>query len=296
MIETLTKKKLKQYGFDRQAILHLTTLNDYECITVNNMGYFFASNKENKIYSGIEGKNKYFEKSKFPEYEGEPKEKFKTFEDFFRYAVNVGSIIITGNKNDFQYDYSIAESIHNFRFNDFLVSKGWEFANEKAYTENLTRENWVEYLTHCESENKKQKEKGEKTKISWKPKSFTPQQTETKTDKLKIELGKYGFFELSKVKQLSETNKQRLAELISTNALPYSIAMFEYLGFLKYLKAEHFTSDYKLFKAVANWFEVTERAVKGNIYVLNKFSKENRTRYTADQQKQTVQKNYEVLK
>jgi hypothetical protein len=126
--------------------------------------------------------------------------------------------------------------------------------------------------------------------------NLLPHQTETKTDKLKIELGKYGFFELSKVKQLSEPNKQRLTELISTNDLPYSIAMFEYLGFLKYLKAEHFKTDYKLFKAVASWFEVAERTVKGNIHVLNEFSKENRTRYTADQQKQTVQKNYEVLK
>jgi hypothetical protein len=123
-----------------------------------------------------------------------------------------------------------------------------------------------------------------------------PQQAETKTDKLKDELGKYGFFELPKVKQLSELNKQSLVELISTNDLPYSIAMVEYLGFIKHLKAEHFTTDYKLFKAVANWFEVDERAVKGNIYVLKEFSKENRTRYTAHQQKQTVQKNYEALK
>jgi len=127
-------------------------------------------------------------------------------------------------------------------------------------------------------------------------KVLQPQQAEMKTDKLKAELGKYGFFELSKVKQVSEPNKQSLVELISTNDLPYSIAMFEYLGFLKSLKAEHFTTDYKLFKAVAKWFDVDERAVKGNIYVLNEFSKENRTRYTADQQKQTVQKEYEKLK
>lgn len=127
-------------------------------------------------------------------------------------------------------------------------------------------------------------------------KALPPQQNETKTDKLKAELGKYGFFELSKVKQLSEPNKQSLIELISTNDLPYSIAMFEYLGFLKHLKAEHFTADYKLFKVVSKWFEVAERAVKGNIYVLNEHSKENRTRYTADQQKQTVQKDYEKIK
>jgi hypothetical protein len=127
-------------------------------------------------------------------------------------------------------------------------------------------------------------------------KALPPQQSETKTDKLKAELGKYGFFELTKVKQLSEPNKQSLIELISTNDLPYSIAMFEYLGFLKHLKTEHFTTDYKLFKAVANWFGIAERAVKGNIYVLNEHSKENRTRYTADQQKRTVQKDYEKLK
>lgn len=125
---------------------------------------------------------------------------------------------------------------------------------------------------------------------------ITPDKIETKTDKLKSELDKYGFFELSKVKQLSVPSKQSLIELISANGLPYSIAMFEYLVFLKHLKAEHFSTDYKLFKAVAKWLEVTERAVKGNIYVLNEHSKENRTRYTADQQKQTVQKDYEKLK
>ena len=119
---------------------------------------------------------------------------------------------------------------------------------------------------------------------------------ETKTDKLKTVLSEHGFFELTKVKQLSEQNKQSLVELISTNDLPYSIAMLDYLAFLKHLKAEHFKSDKKLFKAISEWFGTSERAVKGNIYVLNEISKENRTRYTADQQKQTVQKNYEALK
>jgi hypothetical protein len=126
--------------------------------------------------------------------------------------------------------------------------------------------------------------------------TLPPQQTETKSNKLKAELGKYGFFELKKVKQLSEPNKQNLVELINTEGLPYSIAMFEYLAFLKHLKAEHLTTDYKLFKAISEWFDVSERAVKGNIYVLNQFSEENRKRYTADQHKQIVQNDYEKLK
>jgi hypothetical protein len=123
-----------------------------------------------------------------------------------------------------------------------------------------------------------------------------PLQTETKTDKLKTVLGKYGFFELPIVKQLSEPNQQRLIELISTNDLPYSIAMLEYSGLLKHLKLEHFKTDNKLFIEVAKWFDVTDRAVKGNIYVLNPISKENRARYTAHLQKETAQKDYEGLK
>jgi hypothetical protein len=101
---------------------------------------------------------------------------------------------------------------------------------------------------------------------------------------------------LPKVKQLSEPNKQKLIELISTNNLPYSIAMFEYLGFLEHLRSKYLKIDTALFKVVSNWFDVTFRAVKGNIYVLNEFSKEDRRRYTADKQKQTVQKDYEKLK
>jgi hypothetical protein len=123
-----------------------------------------------------------------------------------------------------------------------------------------------------------------------------PQQTETKTDKLKFDLGNFGFFELPKVKQLSELNKQKLIEIISKNDIPYIIAMFEYLGFLKYLEAEHFSTKEKLFKGVAKWFGLNWRTIKGNINVLNDFSKESRERYTARLQKQTVQKNYEALK
>jgi hypothetical protein len=123
-----------------------------------------------------------------------------------------------------------------------------------------------------------------------------PQKAELKTDKLKAELGTYGFFELPKVKELSDPNKQSLIELISLNQMPYGIAMFEYLGFLKHLKAEHFTTNNKLFKAVADWFDIAERAVKGNIYVLNEHSKENRNRYTADKQKQKAENDYEKLK
>jgi hypothetical protein len=117
----------------------------------------------------------------------------------------------------------------------------------------------------------------------------------TKSEKIKSELHKYGFFELPNVKSLSEPNKHKLVLLISTNPLPYGIAMLQYLNFLKHLKTEHFATDEILFKEVAKWFGVTNRAVKGNFYVLNEHSNENRTRYTAHKQKEIVKNDYEKL-
>jgi hypothetical protein len=129
-------------------------------------------------------------------------------------------------------------------------------------------------------------------------KSLPPEQKETKTDKLKSELSKYGFFELPKVKALSEPKKQSLFELICNNHLPYNIAMFDYLEFLTYLKDEHFKTIEKLNKEVGKWFETDKngRAVKGNISVLNPVSKEDRTRYTAHIHKEKVKTDYQNLK
>jgi len=129
-------------------------------------------------------------------------------------------------------------------------------------------------------------------------KALPPQQTETKTDKLKAELGKCGFFELPKVKQLSEPSKQSLVELISKNGLPYSIAMFEYLDFLKHIENEHFKTKYKLNKEVAQWFNSDKegRAVKGNISSLSEYSKEDKSKYTAHTHKETVKTDYNKLK
>jgi len=99
---------------------------------------------------------------------------------------------------------------------------------------------------------------------------------------------------LPKLKALSEPNK--LIDLISNNDLPYNIAMIDFLGFIEHLKAKYFPTKDKLNKAVANLFDVTDRAVKGNINVLNPVSREDRSRYTADQQKKVVIKDYQTLK
>jgi|GEM_PF-3111299 len=130
------------------------------------------------------------------------------------------------------------------------------------------------------------------------PKHNILKEQETKTDKLKTELDNYGFFNLQMIMQLSEDNKQIIIELISTKGLPYSIAMFEYLGFLKHLEKNQFKSKYQLNKEVSKWFNSDKegRAVKGNISTLSEYSTENKTKYTAHLHKKTVQSDYQNLK
>lgn len=125
-----------------------------------------------------------------------------------------------------------------------------------------------------------------------------PQPLKTKADLLNEYLREYSFFELEKVKVLSERSQNTLIEKISENGLPYAIAMFDYLDFLDHLKNKYFKTNTKLHKEISNWLHGDEegRAVKGNINVLNEKSNENRARYTAHSHKENVKRDYESLK
>lgn len=128
--------------------------------------------------------------------------------------------------------------------------------------------------------------------------ALPPQQLKTKAEILKEQLSKYGFFELEKVKVLTEKSKFSLVENISENGLPYAIAMFDYLQFLQYLEKKHFDTKYKLNKQVSKWFNSDKegRGVKGNISSLLEYTTENKDRYTAYKHKENVIKDYELLK
>jgi len=167
-VEELTEEKLEQYGFDKEMIERLFTWEKYECQLMNNMGYFWASNIEKKIYSGIAGKEKHFSKSLFPRHHKVSKEKFETFDELFGYAVRVGSINIS--ERNYQFSYKTEEGLHNLGFNIWLQNyKGWEYGNEIAYKELLTRENWVAYLSHCQKEENENKQRAENLKLKWQP-------------------------------------------------------------------------------------------------------------------------------
>lgn len=125
-----------------------------------------------------------------------------------------------------------------------------------------------------------------------------PPQPKTKADILKEKLSQYGFFELEKVKTLSEQSRVSIIEKIAESGLPYAIAMFDYLQFIPYLEKKHFDSKYKLNREVSKWFDSDKegRAVKGNISSLLKNTTENKDRYTAYKHKENVIKDYELLK
>lgn len=129
-------------------------------------------------------------------------------------------------------------------------------------------------------------------------KELPPQPIKTKADILKEQLSQYGFFELEKVKTLSEQSKVSIIEKIAESGLPYAIAMFDYLQFIPYLEKKHFDSKYKLNREVSKWFDSDKdgRAVKGNISSLLKNTTENKGRYTAYKHKENVIKDYELLK
>lgn len=128
--------------------------------------------------------------------------------------------------------------------------------------------------------------------------ALPPQPIKTKANILKEQLSQYGFFELEKVKTLSEQSKVSIIEKIAESGLPYAIAMFDYLQFIPYLEKKHFDSKYKLNRAVSKWFDSDKegRAVKGNISSLLKNTTENKDRYTAYKHKENVIKDYELLK
>lgn len=129
-------------------------------------------------------------------------------------------------------------------------------------------------------------------------KALPPQPIKTKADILKEQLSQYGFFELEKVKTLSEQSKVSIIEKIAESGLPYAIAMFDYLQFIPYLEKKHFDRKYKLNREVSKWFDSDNegRAVKGNISSLLKNTTENKDRYTAYKHKENVIKDYELLK
>ena len=106
------------------------------------------------------------------------------------------------------------------------------------------------------------------------------------------EVQPYQFAELPKYKCLSAKNQMRLVRLIVGKGTPYAIAMLHFLEYPQRLNAAYSLSKEKQYKHIAKCLAAVERSVKGNLLVLNPNSNEDRLKYTAAENEQTVKDNY----
>ena len=132
--------------------------------------------------------------------------------------------------------------------------------------------------------------------LSCSPKESEEQTNQSNSARIKKELLNFGFLKLTMTKDLSAIAVEKLIGFICQNQVPYQIAMFDHLGFIKHIEKEYGTSKKDLYNNLADILICTTRSIKANINVLLPYSKENRKRYTAYLYKDIVRKDYQKIK
>jgi hypothetical protein len=221
-------------------------------------------------------------------------EAYQKGEHFFETEFKVSPSTLYG-ENAEQYVRDI--HINFFHIQHAGTNEGWGYV-KKQYPFILTHKAVKDYGYYSGIVNKVEEQ------VKKHPRLFTtfdkcehdlpPQPTETKTDRLKAELGKHGFFNLPKVSVLSEQNKQQLVELISKNKMPYGIAMFDFLGFIDHLDRENGTA-YKANFILSRLFKPEAKDDTSAKHLRRSLVKPLQ-RYKAILHKETVQTDYEKLK
>ena len=117
---------------------------------------------------------------------------------------------------------------------------------------------------------------------------------ESESDKLKDELHEHGFFNLTRVKVLSEQGKKDLVELIRTNNMAYGISMFEYLGFCRHIDDEQGTKK-KADLILSKLFNANAKGGTQSRHYRSSLIKHN-TKYTSYLHEERVKTDYKKLK
>jgi hypothetical protein len=176
MIEKLTELKMVEYDFDKEQIEKLLNWDNYEINIQNSKGFFFASNIENKIYSGIDAARKVYFKDT---YIGFPITHTELIIEYYKLSLNnflkaqkqlLGSIYKEQNEkqnfkfieierveNCIQYKTPLAERFNGGHLNHLNIYKGylsWLInLNEDVLTGEIKPKNEVEkFLTEYKSE------------------------------------------------------------------------------------------------------------------------------------------------
>jgi hypothetical protein len=172
-------------------------------------------------------------------------------------------------------------------FIDF-IEKDKRFSIADFYTQVLKRQ--VPHNTHI-----KELETAEQHEIEITPITGNNIATLTVQDnytRFMQEVQPYQFAELPKYKCLSAENQMRLAHLIVSRGTPYAVAMLHFLEYPERLKTVYSMNKEKQYKHIAKCLDAVERSVKGNFLVLNPQSDEDRLKYTAAENEQSVKEDY----
>lgn len=127
----------------------------------------------------------------------------------------------------------------------------------------------------------------------------TDKQIDPKSIQLKLELKKYGFFNLGLIKKLTPDQQDVLFMKINSETIAYKIAMLEFLGFIKHLDSQIFNTRSKLYIEVGKWFYCSERTIKGHLLAFNPRSNERnstKNNFNAYTYRDIVEEYYELLK
>jgi hypothetical protein len=119
-----------------------------------------------------------------------------------------------------------------------------------------------------------------------------------KCEAIKIALGKYGFFDLMKVRAISPAKVENLINKMAVAGNPYTIAMFEHLGFNEHLFINHCDSTkYRQSEKLAEILGCSPDTAKGNVSALSpKATVNTKAKNSSWKHKEQVQKDYEALK
>lgn len=133
------------------------------------------------------------------------------------------------------------------------------------------------------------------------PNELEETDAENKTDSKNVinahlnnSLAEYGFWDLEKVKELLDEQRNNLLLLLANNDLPYQVAMLNMLGFIDYLDKNYCKTNTQLFNKLSLILNRPARSIAGNIRSFNKNSGD-RKEYSAYQHVEDVAKDFTAL-
>lgn len=118
---------------------------------------------------------------------------------------------------------------------------------------------------------------------------------EIKTEEMMATLRQYGFYEMAKVKDLTDQLKYDLTYLMTTKGAPYAIAMLHYLGYYTQLQNVYSMTKEACHRHVGSLLGISSRRAKGYRNILNPDSTEDPSVYTSCQHVDEVKKDYQNL-